>query len=140
MLYLPIQNCRLKYYVKNSSWISLTDYNPGDEIVFRASDGPFPGVYAELQGEEGNPIVISSEGVPVIQAGIEFNNCQNIKASGFAINGGVGWENNNGVAINIFGRSKNIELFVFSITLLYISLIPKRASESMIPFLPRLVS
>lgn len=105
----------MRHIIKNGSWVSLTDYLPGDELVFREVDGPFPGVYASLKGEPGKPITITCEGVPVIKAGIEFVDCQHVKASGFAIDGGEGWEQNNGVAINIKGKSSDIELFNFKV-------------------------
>ncbi len=91
-------------------------YKPGDTLVLRAQQNPFSYFSLEsFHGTKDKPVVIINEGGMVnLINGFSLNNCTNIKLTGTGSSNKYGFKiedkSFNGVGIDIFGRSANIEV------------------------------
>ncbi|HXS35434.1 MAG TPA: right-handed parallel beta-helix repeat-containing protein [Flavipsychrobacter sp.] len=99
-------------YINGSSF----SYSPGDTLVLKSSANPYS--YFSLEGVHGTascPVVIINEGGQVqMTDGMAFSNCSYIKVRGTGSKDKYGFHiqdpSSNGVAVDIFGRSRNIEV------------------------------
>ncbi len=91
-------------------------YSPGDTLVLTASQNPYS--YFSLEGIHGTatcPVTIMNEGGQVQMVnGMALSNCTNIKISGTGSKDKYGFyiedKVNGGVAIDVYGRSANVEI------------------------------
>lgn len=92
------------------------NYKPGDTFVIRANNNPYSYLsFDGIHGTEISPVVIINEGSQVKMGnGMAFNNCTYIKITGTGSKDSYGFyisdAGSNGVAIQISGRSSNIEV------------------------------
>ncbi|MGI8952424.1 MAG: PKD domain-containing protein [Chitinophagaceae bacterium] len=99
-------------YINGASF----SYSPGDTLVLKSSDNPFS--YFSLESIHGTatcPVTIINEGGQVnLQSGMAFNNCTYLKLTGMGSRDQYGFHiedpASQGVAIDVYGRSKNIEI------------------------------
>lgn len=92
------------------------DYSPGDTLVLTASQNPYS--YFSLESFHGTascPVTIINEGGQVkLVNGMAFSNCTYLKVTGTGNNDKYGFyiedPESAGVAIDVYGRSKNIEI------------------------------
>ncbi len=91
-------------------------YSPGDTLVLKASGNPYS--YFSLEGIHGTatcPVTIMNEGGQVkFSNGMAFSDCSYIRVTGTGSSDKYGFHiqdpSSDGVAIDVFGRSSNIEI------------------------------
>ncbi|WP_158559118.1 PKD domain-containing protein [Deminuibacter soli] len=89
-------------------------YLPGDTLVLKGSPWSYVS-FNDVYGTASCPVTIINEGGPVtLTSGFAFNNCRYIKVTGTGTADKYGFHiehpTGDGVAIDIFGRSSNVEV------------------------------